>query len=135
MKAVIDTNIFISSFFGGKPRQVIDLWKTGNLILCFSADILDEYMRVLHRMGLEPAEELAELLDLLATSPNVSFVRDPDPVRVVVEDPDDDKFIACALALKAGVIISGDKALLGISRYRGIPILSPAAFLKRFFPD
>ena len=135
MKAVIDTNIFISSFFGGKPRQVIDLWKTGNLILCFSADILGEYMRVLHRMGLEPAEELAELLDLLATSPNVSFVRDPDPVRVVVEDPDDDKFIACALALKAGVIISGDKALLGISRYRGIPILSPAAFLKRFFPD
>ena len=135
MKAVIDTNIFISSFFGGKPRQVIDLWKTGNLILCFSADILDEYMRVLHRMGLEPEEELAELVDLLATSPNVSFVRDPDPVRVVVEDPDYDKFIACALALKAGVIISGDKALLEIIQYRGIPILSPAAFLKRFFPE
>jgi len=135
MKAVIDTNIFISSFFGGKPRRVIDLWKTGNLILCFSADILDEYMRVLHRMGLEPEEELAELVDLLATSPNVSFVRDPDPVRVVVEDPDYDKFIACALALKAGVIISGDKALLEIIQYRGIPILSPAAFLKRFFPD
>lgn len=135
MKAVIDTNIFISSFFGGKPREVIDLWKTGNLLLCLSADILDEYMRVLQRMGLEPEEELAELLDLLATSPNVAFLRDPPPIRVVTEDPDDDKFIACAMALKAGTIISGDKALLGIIKYRGIPILSPAAFLKRFFPD
>lgn len=131
MKAVIDTNIFVSSFFGGKPRQVIDLWKTGRIILCLSADILDEYVRVLQRMGLEPAGELEELLDLLATSSNVAFIRQPPPVRVVAKDPEDDKFIACALALKASVIISGDKALLEIGQYHRVSIISPAEFLDR----
>jgi hypothetical protein len=44
---VIDTNIFVFSFFGGKTRKIIDLWKNGNLILCLSGEILDEYVEVL----------------------------------------------------------------------------------------
>jgi predicted nucleic acid-binding protein len=39
MKVVIETNIFVSSFFGGKPKKVIDLWKKGNLTLCLSGEI------------------------------------------------------------------------------------------------
>ncbi|MDW7761998.1 MAG: PIN domain-containing protein, partial [Acidobacteriota bacterium] len=64
MKAVIDTNIFVSSFFGGNPRKIIDRWKTGGLTLCLSAPILEEYAAVLRRLGLEGEDELRELLDL-----------------------------------------------------------------------
>ncbi len=53
MKVVIDTNIFVSSFFGGNPRKIIDLWKKGNISLCLSKDILDEYVDVLQRVGLK----------------------------------------------------------------------------------
>jgi predicted nucleic acid-binding protein len=40
MKVVIDTNVLVSSFFGGKPLEVINLWKNGKITLCLSKDIL-----------------------------------------------------------------------------------------------
>ena len=128
MRVVLDTNVFISSFFGGNPRAVIDLWKTGRLTLCLSQDILDEYMEVLQRLGLDSAPELDELLKLLATGSHILFtIRTPD-VRVVA-DPDDDRFIACALALKAAYIVTGDKALLDVRHHEGIEIVTPRGFL------
>ena len=52
IKVVIDTNVFISSFFGGNPKKVIDLWKKGEIKLCLSREIVDEYVEVLKRLGL-----------------------------------------------------------------------------------
>ena len=49
----------------------------------------------------------------------------------VCEDPDDDKFLACALASGSKVIISGDKLLLKISGYQGIQVLNPRAFVDQ----
>ncbi len=131
MKAVIDTNVFVSSFFGGHPRKVIDLWKTGEITLCLSAAIVDEYVAVLRRLGLEGEDELGELLDLFARGVNVLFAAHPPDLRVVHADPDDDKFIACAVALKADAIVTGDRALRDIGGYMGIRILSPGEFLKK----
>ena len=45
---------------------------------------------------------------------------------------DDDKFIECAVALKAEAIITGDKALRAIEEYMGITIVNPDQFFKRF---
>ncbi len=47
----------------------------------------------------------------------------------VSKDPDDDKFIECAVVLDAKYIISGDKALLAVKNYMGIRVLSPREFL------
>jgi len=47
-------------------------------------------------------------------------------------DPDDDKFLACALASGAGTIVSGDKHLLSVSGYRGIEVLRPRAFVEGY---
>ena len=52
MKVVVDTNVFVSSFFGGVPKQVIDLWKAGELTLCLSNPIVQEYAAVLERLGI-----------------------------------------------------------------------------------
>jgi predicted nucleic acid-binding protein len=49
----------------------------------------------------------------------------------VCADPDDDKFVACAVASGAGTIVSGDKHLLAASGCRGIEALRLRAFLER----
>jgi putative PIN family toxin of toxin-antitoxin system len=130
MKAVVDTNVFVSSFFGGNPRKVIDLWKTGDLTLCLSAPIVEEYTAVLRRLGLDGEDELGELLDLLARGTHLLFAGKTPKLSIVRDDPADDKLIECAVALKADVIITGDRALHEIGDYMGIRILNPQEFLK-----
>ncbi len=132
MRVVIDTNIFVSSFFGGNPRKIIDLWKKGEISLCLSRDVLDEYIDVLQRMGLGDEKEMEELLSLFAKGINIIFTTKTPKIKAVQEDPEDDKFIECAMALKAEFIITGDKALRAIDEYMGIKILTPQQFLKTY---
>lgn len=128
MNVVIDTNVFISSFFGGNPGSIIDLWKNRNVTLCLSKEILDEYVDVLERLDLD-RELVGELLSLFAAGRNILFSVSTPALSVVREDPDDDKFINCAVALKAEAIITGDKALLNVREYSGIRIVTPRQFL------
>jgi len=130
MKAVIDTNVFVSSFFGGNPRKIIDLWKTGELTLCLSAPIVEEYTAVLRRLGFKAEDELGELLDLFARGTFILFAARTPKLSIVQADPGDNKFIECTVALKADVIITGDRALRQIGSYMGIRIANPQEFLK-----
>ena len=132
IRVVVDTNIFISSFFGGNPRKIIDLWKSGQITLCLSRPIIDEYVDVLKRMGLQNERELEELLSLFAHGLHIIFTAKTPNVNVVEKDPDDDKFIECAVALNSKFIISGDKALREIKDYMGIKIQSPKQFLDDY---
>ncbi len=129
IRVVVDTNIFISSFFGGNPRRIIDLWKSGQITLCLSRPIVDEYVEVLRRMGLQNERELEELLGLFAHGFHVLFTATTPNLDIVEKDPDDNKFIECAVELNSKFIISGDKALREIGDYMGIKIQSPKQFL------
>jgi len=53
----------------------------------------------------------------------------------IEEDPDDDHILAAADTARVACIVTGDKHLLRLGSYKGIPILSPADFLARFFHD
>lgn len=132
MKVVIDTNVFVSSFFGGNPREIIDLWKVGKITLCVSKDILDEYTEVLQRIGLEDEDEIGELLSLFAKGISMIFTAKTPKIKAVKNDPDDDKFIECAVALKAEVIITGDRSLEEVKDYMGIKIMPPRQFLENY---
>jgi len=132
VKVVIDTNVFVSSFFGGKPKKIIDLWKTGKLTLCLSDSILEEYIQVLRRLGLKDEAELEELLALFAKGIHIHFTKKTPDLNLIEEDSEDDKFIECAVALKARYIITGDKALESFGQYMRIKILSPQKFLEIF---
>jgi uncharacterized protein len=132
LRVVVDTNVLISSFFGGKPREVIDLWKTGRITLCLSGPVVGEYIAVLERLGLAGKQELSELLQLFRTGFNCLFTAETPSLAIVKDDPDDDKFIECAVSLEARFIVSGDKALLAVGDYLGTAILSPNEFLERF---
>jgi putative PIN family toxin of toxin-antitoxin system len=132
IKVVIDTNVFISSFFGGNPKRIIDLWKNEEVVLCLSKDVLDEYVDVLQRIGLKDEDEMEELLSLFAKGFNILFTAKTPKLNVVKNDPDDDKFVECGVALKADVIITGDKALRALGGYMGIRILAPQEFLRGY---
>ena len=71
IRVVIDTNVFVSSFFGGNPKRIIDFWKNEEVVLCLSKDVLDEYVDVLQRVGLKDENEIGELLSLFAKGFNI----------------------------------------------------------------
>ncbi len=130
LKVVVDTNVFISSFFGGIPRQIIHCWKKGKITLCFSQEIIEEYIEVLNRLGLKDKNEIQKLTKLFSEGYNSIFTAKTPDLKVVEDDPDDNKFIECAVALDCKVIISGDKHLKNIRKYIDIDIISPKEFIK-----
>lgn len=131
MRVVIDTNVLVSSFFGGKPRRVVDLWKEGKITLCLSKPIMDEYVAVLERIGLD-RDDLQALFEFFSRGSNIVFTAKTHSLRLVRDDPDDDKFIECAHALKAKFVITGDKALLSVGGFKGIGIITPSRFLEEY---
>ena len=130
MKIVLDTNVFISGvFFSGFPFKILEAWRDRHLGVVVSAEILEEYRRVGVRLSREyPGVDLDPFLALLAVEAEVVLA--PPLPESVCEDPDDDKFIACALASRCKVIVSGDKLLRKVSGYQGIEILSPTRFVE-----
>jgi putative PIN family toxin of toxin-antitoxin system len=132
LKVVVDTNVFVSSFFGGVPRQIIDLWKQGDITLCLSRPIIEEYLLVLNRLGLDDQSEIDALTRLFAESYHAVFTANTPNLQVVIDDPDDDKFLECAVALDCKLIVSGDKHLKAIKKYIDIKILSPRDFIDSF---
>jgi len=131
VKVVLDTNVFVSGvFFGGTPGRVLEAWRDGRVEVVLSREIVEEYVRVGERLAnrfpgvdLNPALELLTVSATLVTSP-------PLPERAS-RDPDDDKFLACALAAGADCVVSGDRDLLDLSAYEGIVVLSARDFFDQ----
>lgn len=132
IKVVIDANVFISSFFGGNPKKIIDLWKKGEIKLCLSREIVDEYIEVLRRFGLQNENELQELLNIFSEGHNIIFSATTPSLKIIEQDPDDNMFIECAVALGCSHIISGDKHLQQVKNYIRIKIVNPKEFLIQF---
>lgn len=132
MKVIIDTNVLVSGiFFTGPPYQILKAWHDGKLKLVISPEILEEYQRVGAALAEKfPAIDLGKILALVTIKAEMVQAKSlPAPVCV---DPDDDKFLACALASKCKVIVSGDKHLLDVSGFREVRVLKPRDFLDEY---
>lgn len=124
--------MFISGvFFTGPPFRILEAWRNEKLRIVISQEILDEYQRVGETLSEQfPLIDLKPILELLTIKAELISVQNlPEPV---CDDPDDDKFIACAISSKCKLIISGDKHLLKVSGYQGIEILGPQIFVSRY---
>lgn len=132
MRVILDTNVFVSGiFFSGPPYEILLAWRRGRLTLVVSPEILSEYDRVGLELAREfPAVDLAPALELLAFKGEV--VKAPPLAERVCSDPDDDMFLACAIASGTRTILSGDKALRKATGYEGIEVLSPREFLDKY---
>lgn len=132
MRVILDTNVFISGvFFGGPPYRILEGWRDGKVQLVLSHEILEEYQRVGDTLVEQfPGVELQPMLELVTM--NAELFSDQVMLEPVCDDPDDDKFIACALASGCKVIVSGDKHLLKVSGFGGIRVLRPRAFIDEY---
>ena len=132
MKVVIDTNVFVSGvFFKGPPYQILKAWRAERFELAISQEILDEYCRVGEELSEEhPTVDLEPALTFIRQ--NISFITAKPLPEPVCSDPDDDKFIACALAASCKIIVSGDKHLLGVSGYQEIEVVKPRQFVDSY---
>jgi putative PIN family toxin of toxin-antitoxin system len=131
VKVVVDTNVVISALlFGDVPGKLIALWQSGVIKPVASKDIVDEYIRVLTYPKLKLFEEEINYLLYQEILPFFDIIDVRQGRQILEKDPQDDKFIRCALKARAIYIISGDQHLLALKSYQKIRILSPAEFIK-----
>ncbi len=116
MRVVLDTNVLLVAI---SPRSA-DYWLfqallRGELTLCVTTDILAEYAEIIEQQMNAEVAEMA--LDLLLTLPNTQLIHKHFFWQLVEQDPDDNKFIDCAIAANAKFLVSEDKHLKVLSKY------------------
>jgi uncharacterized protein len=128
MRAVLDTNVLISAlFWGGTPRQVVDLAVSGHFQAVTSPELLAELTSVLADDFDVPQDKLDLVLrDVLSYAEVVAVLEEP---TIPVRDLADVKVLACALAGRADCIVTGDRDLLALPPLPEVQILTPRAFL------
>lgn len=132
IRAVLDTNVVISALlFSGPPSQLVPAWQSGRLRPIMSARIFDEYLRELAypKFKLTPAEIRGLIEEELL--PFIETVQSPPLPITNLRDPDDSKFVDCALAANVRWLVSGDDDLLSLKRVQSVEIVSVAAFLHQ----
>jgi putative PIN family toxin of toxin-antitoxin system len=136
-RAVIDTNLFVSGLFGaqGYSYQLQQLWVSGAFELAVSEEIIKEIENTLlkphirKRLFLEDGEQ-ESIISLIREK---AFVVTADLYQTdkIKTDPTDNKFLACALEVKADYIVSGDNHLLELKHFHGIQIVNAKIFVKK----
>jgi predicted nucleic acid-binding protein len=117
LKVVIDTNVFISAFFGGKPLEIIRLLLKGEIEVYVSPFIVWEESRI---------EKILDIITTRATEVYPNF-----RVSVISGKDDDNRILECAVEGRVDYIISGDKRhILSLREFEGIKIVSVNEFLE-----
>lgn len=132
MRIILDTNVFISGiFFTGPPSQILKAWEKQRLQIVLCQQILDEYQRVADELSSKyPSVDITPIIELLTIYGQVINTKGVD--ISICEDPDDDKFIECAIAGKCKIIVSGDAHLLKLAEYKGVKIVKPRDFMEEY---
>jgi len=133
LKVVLDTNILVSALlFRGELSLIVELWKNGKLIPLISKETFRELKAVLEypKFCLTKGEIRTIIEEEIL--PFFEVVEVADEVSGVCRDPDDDKFISCALSASADAVVSGDKHLCELHIYKSVRIIKAADLLKMF---
>ena len=108
MKIVLDTDCLIQSIpRQSRYRSVWDSLKRGEHILCVSTDILEEYVEILQRLTDYETAEL--IVKTIINSPFVELVTPYYHFEMIKADPDDNKFVDCAIASGARYVVTNDR--------------------------
>ncbi len=108
MRIVLDTNVLLVSFSHKSAyRWIFDAFLEEKITLCVTTDILMEYEEII---GKHMGEQIANvLLQIIENAPNVELITKYFKWRLISVDPDDNKFVDCAIASNAEFIVSNDR--------------------------
>jgi hypothetical protein len=136
LRAVIDTNLFISGLFArdALSAQLQNLWINQEFELVTSLEIMREVSRVLTypriKERFKPKEEnVRRFFRLIFRKAIIS--KDVYHTDKIVDDPTDNKFLACALEKKADYIVSRDPHLRNLKHFHGIQIVDATSFIEK----
>ncbi len=130
IRVTVDTNILVSaSISEGNPYKILRLAKEGKITLVISLDILKEFKDVISRprFGFFETQINNVLKQIISIS---EIVISTTKINFVKADPADDKILEAAVAGKSEFLVSGDRHLLDIKKYKGIKIVKPTEFLN-----
>lgn len=128
MKVVFDTNILVSAMlWRGTPYRCLLAIHAGLAELILSTPIVEEFRGVLRTKFAMTKEDAEENIAIVQESSTLIDI--PGTLRVVTDDPDDDKFVETALVAGAQWLVSGDKHLLRLGDYGAVKVISARAFL------
>jgi putative PIN family toxin of toxin-antitoxin system len=135
---VVDTNVLVSAFlWQGTPARVIELAGEKEVQLFTSRALLDELAATLAKKKLARYVAATGLTadQMLANYRRIATLVTARQLDAQVSrDVDDDAVLACALAARADLVVSGDDDLLSLKSFNGIPIVSVAQAIKGFNP-
>lgn len=128
MRVVFDTNIFVSAlvFPGGRAEAAMHRILDGQDELLLSPPILDEVLRILAEKFSRDKEELSRVAVLLGDIAEV--VRPKRSIHVLADEPDN-RILECAVSGRADRIVTGDKGMLALGAFQGIPVVPLASYL------
>lgn len=129
MKIVLDTNVLVSGLLRsqGNPAQVVALALAGAVQVCHDPRILAEYAEVLARPRFKfDPERVREVLAKLELD---GVAVEPPDQRLDLPDPDDEPFLAVALAASADYLVTGNLIDFPAGKRRGCAVVSPAEFV------
>lgn len=128
MRLVLDTNVVVSALlWDGLPYQLLQLAADGEVELATSPTLVTELNEILQRPQFKARIEARGVTAQNIASLYQQFAHSVEPVsvpRVVPDDPDDDHVVACTVAAKAHLIVSGDKHLLKLLGHQDIAIVT-----------
>jgi putative PIN family toxin of toxin-antitoxin system len=131
MRVVLDTNTLVSALlFRGTACRLVPLWQSGRMTLLVSRPILEEYLRVFAYPKFRLTEQEIRGLVEEEVLPFVETVRPTRQLLVPCRDPEDQKFLECAVTGRARYLVTGDQDLRVLGTYRRVSILNVGEFLE-----
>ena len=99
IRAIIDTNVLVSGiFWSGTPARILEAWGNGQFSTVISPEILHEYTRVIGELASKKSIDTKVIIDRITLCSDM--VAAPRFTKPACEDPDDDRFLECAVAGK-----------------------------------
>jgi putative PIN family toxin of toxin-antitoxin system len=133
IRVVLDTGVIISAMlFQGELSRMVTLWQRGRIIPVISRETFDELITVLKYPKFSLSSDEMKAMIENEILPFFEVVESDKGLRGVCRDPDDDKFISCAISARAKYVVSGDKDLSELKKYKTVKIITPAEFLRMF---
>ena len=137
MKVILDTNVLVSgTFWTGNSFRILNLIDKNELSNITSKEIIKEYYEVVNSDEIidKIEDKKLKMLKIAHKVINNSEIVEPSvKIDIIKDDPDDNKILECAIAGNVDCIVSNDKHLLKLKKFRNIPILTPDDFAEKYF--
>jgi putative PIN family toxin of toxin-antitoxin system len=130
-RVVLDTSTLVSALlFSGELSKIVRLWQKGEIIPVISKETFHELRMVLEYPKLSLTQEERDSVIENEILPYFEIVEVVREVKGICRDPEDAKFISCAISASADYIVSGDKDLLDLKKYKSTKIIQASDFIK-----